>query len=116
MMFRLLSSVDAILPWKKPDADNSTVNSSSFTDPNIEPSLTNSASEISSLHDGKPASRSLSGWGTKIFKHRTPKQPTGKLAIGPSGAIIFKGRRSLDSLASTGTWIPGTKLATADRA
>ena len=66
-------------------------------------------SETSSRrHSASSDSRHLH-WGSKLLQRRKARRASNNLAIGPSGAIVFKGHQSLDSLVSVTTVAAGKR-------
>jgi len=102
-MSRQLSPIGAISPKQSPAAQHTIPVPLTITTSNLKSTITNLTSELSSL----PGQSSLS-WASKLLRRRTSKRPAGKLELGPSGAVVFRSRRSLDSISSATTSILGT--------
>ena len=100
-MPRHVSSDGAISPKTRPPAHKSVSLPLPVTTVNLEASIANSTSEASSLHDLSLSGKASLGWVSKLLPRRQPRRSTSNLGLGPSGAVIFKGRRSCDSVVST---------------
>ena len=102
MMFRRLSLVGGSSPKQEPSSHNLHIFSKPTTIVNLFPwaKRTNSA-EASGQRDPKGTQVPARGWTSDLLQLRKPKQHSSKIKLGPSGAVVFNARQSLESTVST---------------